>query len=101
MITGMLDAYAAALPDEPADALRAGLNGAWERLEQTGVERDGAAGEALDTARHKVVKRRASEGVSAGRVLQVLSPGVLFRGTRVRDAAVIVGKEARHAPSGD
>jgi hypothetical protein len=80
------------LPGESARALRTAAEGAWERLELAGVVRDGAEGEALDVARHKVVKRRASDSVPPNTVVQVLSPGIVFAQERLRDAAVVVSK---------
>ena len=90
------------LPPESARALRTAAEGAWERLELAGVMRDGAEGEALDVARHKVVKRRASDSVPPNTVVQVLSPGIVFAKERLRDAAVVVSKrEGGHAAHRD
>ncbi len=91
-----------ALPPEAARSLRTAAEGAWERLELAGVLRDGAEGEALDVARHKVVKRRGSEAVPPNTVVQVLSPGIVFAKERLRDAAVVVSKrEGGHAANRD
>jgi len=90
------------LPSESAGALRIAADGAWERLELAGVVRDGAEGEALDVARHKVVKRRPSDTVPPNTVVQVLSPGIVFAKERLRDAAVVVSKrEGGHAANRD
>jgi molecular chaperone GrpE (heat shock protein) len=91
-LAGIALASADTLPAEAARTLATAVQAAWERLELAGVVRDGAAGETLDLARHKVVKRRAALGVAAGQVVQVLSPGLVFGSERLRDAAVVVSK---------
>jgi hypothetical protein len=91
-VAGIALALGEALPAESALTLSTAAQGAWERLEVAGVKRDGTVGEALDVARHKVVKRRASGSVPPNTVLQVLSPGIVFAGERLRDAAVVVAK---------
>jgi len=75
-------------PDARA-AVRAALGAAWEGLEAAGVVRDGTVGEPVDLGRHRVVEARGG-GV---RVVEVVAPGVVFRGTRVRAAAVVAGAE--------
>ena len=91
-LAGIALALGDTLPAESAFTLSTAAQGAWERLEVAGVKRDGTAGEALDVARHKVVKRRASGSVPPNTVLQVLSPGIVFAGERLRDAAVVIAK---------
>jgi molecular chaperone GrpE (heat shock protein) len=91
-LTGVALASADTRSPESALALATAAQAAWERLELAGVVRDGTVGEALDVSRHKVVKRRASEGTLAGTVVQVLNPGIVFGGERLRDAAVVVSK---------
>ena len=91
-LAGIALALGDALPAESALTLTTAAQGAWERLELAGVVRDGTVGEALDPARHKVVKRRASGSVPPNTVLQVLSPGIVFGGERLRDAAVVIAK---------
>jgi len=94
-LAGILDAFARELPAEPALALDTAVRGAWERLEMAGVVRDGAVGESLDVARHKVVTRRGSSDVVPNTVVQVLSPGIVFEKERLREAAVVVSKAER------
>ena len=91
-LAGIAVALGDALPAESALTLSTAAQGAWERLEVAGVKRDGTVGEALDVARHKVVKRRPSGSVPPNTVLQVLSPGIVFAEERLRDAAVVVAK---------
>jgi hypothetical protein len=99
---GVALALGESLPVESSRTLATAAQGAWERLELAGVKRDGAVGEALDVARHKVVKRRASEGALPNTVVQVLSPGIVFAGERLREAAVVISKAERsHAPNRD
>jgi hypothetical protein len=101
-LTGIVDAFAGTLPADPAVALDTATRGAWERLEMAGVVRDGAVGERLDVSRHKVVKRRATSEVAPNTVVQVLSPGVVFRKKRLREAGVVVSKAERSdAPDRD
>lgn len=94
-LAGIAEAFADVLGSEPAVALDTALRGAWERLELAGVVRDGAVGERLDVARHKVVKRRPTAEVAPNTVVQVLSPGLVFRKARLREAAVVVSKAER------
>jgi hypothetical protein len=99
---GVAQALGESLPASSSRTLATAAQGAWERLELAGVVRDGAVGEPLDVACHKVVKRRASEGALPDTVVQVLSPGIVFAGERLRDAAVVVSKaERNHAPNRD
>ena len=101
-LTDLVGAVEGGLPEESARALRTAAEGAWERLELAGVARDGAVGEVVDVARHKVVKRRASDSVPPNTVVQVLSPGIVFAKERLRDAAVVVSKrEGGHAANRD
>ncbi|HSB60897.1 MAG TPA: hypothetical protein VLI67_04215 [Vicinamibacteria bacterium] len=81
---------------EPAarDAVRAAAESAWQGLEAAGVARDGAVGERVDLSRHRVVGRREVEDRPApggARVLEVVAPGIVFRGSRVRPAVVVAG----------
>jgi hypothetical protein len=99
---GVAQALRESLPALSSRILATAAEGAWERLELAGVVRDGALGEPVDVARHKVVKRRASEGALPNTVVQVLRPGIVFAGERLRDAAVVVSKAERsHAPNRD
>ena len=101
-LVGIAAALGETLPAESARALSTAGQGAFERLEVAGVRRDGAVGEALDLARHLVVKRSTVDGVGPNTVVQVLSPGIVFAGERLRDAAVVVSKAERsHAPNRD
>jgi molecular chaperone GrpE (heat shock protein) len=98
----LVQALGDALPEEPARSLRIAAEGAWERLELAGVVRDGALGESLDVARHKVVKRRTTDSVPPNTVVQVLSPGIVFAKERLREAAVVVSRrEGGHAANRD
>jgi molecular chaperone GrpE (heat shock protein) len=81
------------VPEAARGALELAARGAWERLESAGIERDGAVGEALDLARHRVVRARPAGGAAPGTVVDVLAPGIVFRGRRVREAAVAVSAE--------
>jgi hypothetical protein len=94
-VRGITEAFEGVLPPEAAEALSTAARGAWERLEMAGVVRDGAVGESLDVARHKVVKRRPSSDVVPNTVVQVLSPGIVFGKERLREAAVVVSKAER------
>ncbi len=101
-LTQMVEAFADSLPAEHAKALEIATRSAWDRLELAGVVRDGCLGEALDVSRHKVVKRRSTDQAPADTVVQVLSSGLLLRGERLREAAVVVAqREGSHAPSRD
>jgi molecular chaperone GrpE len=94
-LAGVVQACADTLPAQAALALETAVRGAWERLEAAGLARDGAVGEAFDPKRHKLVKRRPAPGVAAGAVVQVLGAGVVFRGERLREAAVVVARAER------
>jgi molecular chaperone GrpE (heat shock protein) len=91
-LAGMVEALGDGLPAESSRVLSTAAQAAWERLEVAGVVRDGAAGEALDVSRHKVVKRQPSGSAPPNTVVQVLSPGIVFGNERLRDAAVVVSK---------
>lgn len=86
-------AYLDALPSEAREAVSIAVQSAWERLESAGVSLDGEAGEEVDLGRHRVVKRLGPEGGGNDVVAEVVSRGVLFRGTRVRTAAVVAKRE--------
>jgi hypothetical protein len=81
------------LPEEAQSAVSIAVEGAWERLLSAGVLLDGEAGEAMDLRRHRVVKRLGADGIGNDVVAEVVSRGVVFRGTRVRPAAVVARKE--------
>ena len=86
----LADTVTAFLPQMP-EALRSSLQlairASWERLQAAGLERDGAVGEPVDLARHRVIKTAA--GASARQVVaSVLATGILFKGRRVRVATV-------------
>jgi molecular chaperone GrpE (heat shock protein) len=72
------------------DALELVLEAAWARLEAQGVVRDGAAGEVPDLTRHRVVRERRVGGGSGRRVSAIVEPGLVWRGRRLRPAAVVV-----------
>ena len=78
------------LPAPVQGALEASARAAWERLEASGIRLDGRIGEAVDLARHRVVKTLA--GHEPGKVASVVTPGVTFQGRRIRDAVVCVGE---------
>jgi molecular chaperone GrpE (heat shock protein) len=60
-----------------------------QRLEQAGIRLDGAPGEPLDLARHRVVKsRRAAVGQPTVRT--VIRSGVTVGDVRVRPAEVVI-----------
>ncbi len=61
-----------------------------ERLAHAGVVLDGQEGEAIDLRRHRVVQERPAPG-REGRVLAVVSFGILVDGRRVREAVVVAG----------
>ncbi len=85
----------ACLPQlDPAtrQALAIARDSAWERLASAGIERDGTVGEPLDLARHRVARRRRVAGQPPGIVLDVLSTGIVHRGTRLREAVVCVSE---------
>ena len=82
-------AYAAELPSPAQEAVAIAVRGAWEALEAAGVRLDGEKDEALDLARHRVVKRLGADRVGRDVVAEVVSPGILFKGARVREAAVV------------
>jgi molecular chaperone GrpE (heat shock protein) len=82
---GSLDA----LTPEAREAVGIAVQAAWERLESAGVSLDGEAGEAVDLSRHRVVKRLGPDGGGSDVVAEVVSRGILFKGARVRAAAVV------------
>jgi molecular chaperone GrpE (heat shock protein) len=79
------------LPAGVRELVRLSSRAAWERLEAAGIVLDGRAGEPLDLARHRVLKTVA--GGPPGTVAAVITPGVVFAGTRVRDAVVASAAE--------
>lgn len=83
------------------EAVKAALRSAWQGLEAAGVVRDGAVGERLDLARHRVVKTLAA--AEGPRVLEVVVPGIVFKGSRVRPAVVVAGawREGGDGPDRD
>jgi molecular chaperone GrpE (heat shock protein) len=85
-----VEQYGADLPADARRALEIIRLAAVERLERAGVRLDGAAGEALDLARHRVVKARRRPGLAAARVASVVRPGVSVGGARVREAEVVI-----------
>jgi molecular chaperone GrpE (heat shock protein) len=76
-----------------SDALDAQANDVREaarrRLEQAGVRLDGAPGEPLDLARHRVVMSRRA-AVEQPTVRTVVRAGVTIGGVRVRPAEVVI-----------
>lgn len=71
---------------EGADDVRAAAR---QRLEQAGIRLDGAPGEPLDLARHRVVKSRPAK-VSGPTVRTVIRAGVTVGDVRVRAAEVVI-----------
>ncbi|HEY7410710.1 MAG TPA: hypothetical protein VII13_08220 [Vicinamibacteria bacterium] len=61
-----------------------------ERLDSAGVVLDGEAGEEIDLARHRVIQERRVPG-REGRVVAVVSAGVVLNGRRLREAVVVAG----------
>lgn len=90
-LEGMLLDCLDQLPPTAQASLRAAADSAWQGLEAAGVTRDGTAGEPIELARHRVVKEIGGAGTP--RVLEVVEPGVLFRGVRLRPALVVAGRE--------
>jgi molecular chaperone GrpE (heat shock protein) len=99
-LTDALDALQAELPDGPRETMRLSARAAWERLEAAGIVLDGRVGEPVDLARHRVMKTVAQG--TPGTVAAVVTPGVTFAGTRVRDALVwAVGEREGHGTHRD
>jgi molecular chaperone GrpE (heat shock protein) len=99
-LEGMLLACLDQLPTTARASLQAAAESAWQGLEAAGVTRDGAAGEPIDLVRHRVVKE--VRGGGKPRVLEVVEPGVLFRGVRLRPAVVVaVLEEGSDGPGRD
>jgi molecular chaperone GrpE (heat shock protein) len=92
-LTDALDGLGDELPDRARELVALSARAAWERLEGAGVVRDGRVGEPVDLSRHRVLKTVA-EG-PPGTVAAVLTPGVTFAGTRIREAVVSVVDESR------
>jgi molecular chaperone GrpE (heat shock protein) len=61
-----------------------------ERLQRAGIRFDGAVGEPVDLARHRVVKSRRRAGVTAPVVSAVIRAGVTVGPVRVREAEVVI-----------
>ena len=87
-----VNAYLPQLDERAREAVALADAAARERLARAGITLDGVVGEPLDLARHRVARRRHAAGQPGRRVLDVLSPGVLFQGNRVREAAVCVSQ---------
>jgi molecular chaperone GrpE (heat shock protein) len=83
-------ACAEELPQEARETVGVAVLSAWERLAAAGVRLDGEVGEAVDLARHRVVKRLGPSGPGSDVVAEVVSRGALINGTRMRAAAVAV-----------
>jgi molecular chaperone GrpE (heat shock protein) len=99
-LTDALDGLQAELPDTVRESVRLSARAAWERLEAAGIVLDGRVGEAVDLARHRVMKTVATG--TPGTVAAVVTPGVTFAGTRVRDAVVwAVGEREGHGTHRD
>ena len=82
------------VPTTTRSLLRAATASAWQGLEAAGVARDGGVGEVVDLGRHRVVKELRGEGKL--RVLEVVEPGIVFRGARLRPAVVVAAREERN-----
>lgn len=79
------------VPEAAAETLRLASQGVREQLERSGIAFDGEVGEPVDLARHRVVRTEVAPAGNSGRVLKVLRQGVVFRGKRLRPAAVVAG----------
>jgi len=91
-LTDAIEGVQADLPAGVRDVLRLSARAAWERLQGAGVALDGAVGEPLDLARHRVTRTVAGSG-RPGTVAALIAPGVTFEGTRIREAVVgVVGE---------
>ena len=97
-LQGMLLACLDQLPTTARASLEAAAESAWQGLEGAGVTRDGTEGEPIDLGRHRVVKE--VRGAGTPRVLEVVEPGVLFRGLRLRPAVVVAVLEEGNDGSG-
>ena len=82
--------YGADLSEEARHALDLIREAAVERLDRAGVRLDGAAGEALDLSRHRVLKARRRAGLDGPRVTTVVRAGISVDGARVRAAEVVI-----------
>ena len=82
--------YGTELPSETRRALELIRRAAVERLERAGISLDGAVGETVDLARHRVVKAKRRAGLAAPQVAAVVRAGVSVGGARVRDAEVVI-----------
>lgn len=81
---------AADLPAESAAAIAAVRTAARGRLGQAGLLFDGTAGEAVDLARHRVVKSRRRPDATRPTVRAVVREGVTIGAVRVRAAEVVI-----------
>lgn len=99
-LTDALEGLEGDLPESTRELLALSSRAAWERLEAAGVVRDGRMGEPVDLSRHRVTKTVAQG--TPGTVAAVITPGVTFAGTRVRDAVVwVVGEREGHGAHRD
>jgi molecular chaperone GrpE (heat shock protein) len=99
-LTDTLDSLQAELPESARETVRLSARAAWERLEAAGIVLDGRVGEPVDLVRHRVMKTVAKG--TPGTVAAVITPGVTFAGTRVRDAMVwAVGEPEAHGTDRD
>jgi molecular chaperone GrpE (heat shock protein) len=89
------------LPPGLREVLDLAARASWERLEAAGIRLDGQAGESVDLSRHRVVKTVAAPGREAGTVASVVTPGVTFRGRRMRDAVVCAVEGKGHGAHRD
>jgi hypothetical protein len=85
LLRGLADAGAPA-----DDTLATTWRAVRERLGQAGIVLDGEEGEAVDLGRHRVLQERTAPG-REGRVLAVVSLGIVVDGRRVREAVVVTG----------
>ena len=100
MLTKNLEAYEDILPEETREALKVAAEYAWQRLESSGIRRDGVPGEPIDLKRHRVVKNIGEPSLPERFVIEVVNPGILFRGRRLREIAVVAGTRGRHNAAG-
>jgi len=101
-LTDALDGVRDEMPQGVRDLLRLSARAAWERLGAAGIALDGAVGEKVDLARHRVVKTVPPEAGAPGTVASVVTPGLTLGGTRLREALVwVVGERKGHGANRD
>lgn len=98
------DRALAAMPEEPEDPIRAGVELVRDRmmkiLEREGVKPILPAGEPFDPNLHDAIgERLAPPGVAPGTVLDVAQPGYLLRDRVLRHAKVVVAGPPSMTPT--